>query len=298
MPWWASSPESGVTVTSCRRRVSSSTAKGRSCPAFGQMVRLSASALLEMEVCQLLNQCEEVCGRPRRTARHQELNLRYERLESHAAGPGHNQKPLEWIHPKVCGHSGVIRHRRTGDRWLRASTATRDPAPHSRRTFSVLQSADDTLRQLRHMLHQTQELRLLKAARPLARHEVGPLAEGLPLSSISTLFKQIQNLGSPETNWSRNISGSSPSGGSFRTRPSIREHSPTPGTRTRSHPRCSRTRRPRTGLTRPKSSQIVCLVTEQVVYPHLLLRYASFWNQRLRPASAANVLRAMKTITG
>ena len=159
-------------------------------PAFGQMVRLSASALLEMEVCQLLNQCEEVCDGTQDCA-HQELNLRYERLEA-------MQRDLGTIKSRWSGY--IRRYVAIPELSVTAEPATDGFEPQlppetpllAPGDLQRLQSADDTLRQLRHMLHQTQELRLLKAARPLARHEAGPPTEASPLTSMSTLFKQIQ----------------------------------------------------------------------------------------------------------
>ena len=165
--------------------------KHRVLPAFGKLVRLSVSALLEMEVRRLLNQCEHICDGARDCG-HQELNLRYERLESMQRELGAIKKRWsEYILASVARPEFAVTAEPGGDEFepqLPPTATVLAPEDTAR-----LQSAKDTVRQLRQMLHQTQELQLLRAAQPLAGHEALPLGEASTAgSSMSILLRQIE----------------------------------------------------------------------------------------------------------
>lgn len=164
--------------------------KTRVLPAFGRLVRLSVSALLEIELCQLLNQCEEICEGAT-DCEHKELNSRYERLEAMQCNLGRiRSRWSEYIQRRIAAPEvSVTTEAICGcfDPQLPADTPLLAPEDLAR-----LQRAKDTLRQLRHTLHHTQELLLLKSARPLDRDEDGSRTVGSQINAMSTLLKEVQ----------------------------------------------------------------------------------------------------------
>ena len=166
--------------------------KNKVLPVFAKMVRLSASALLEIEVRRLINQCEQICA-DAEECDHQELNRRYERLEL-------MQRALGAIKTRW---SGYLSERVAIPEFAAVSGPSADSFAPLLPPDAVLLSSDDlarlrgahdTLRQLRHALHQTQELRLLRAARPLAGHEAYTRALGVTMmSSLSVHLREIQS---------------------------------------------------------------------------------------------------------
>ena len=164
--------------------------KNKVLPAFGKLVRLSVSALLEMEVRRLINQCEQVCDGAENCA-HKELNERYERLETmHRELGAIKKRWSEYIVASVAKPEFAATSEPTSDDFapaLPASAVVLAPEDVAR-----LQGAKDTVRQLRLMLHQTQELQLLRATKPLAGHEASQGREEPAMSSMSMLLRQIQ----------------------------------------------------------------------------------------------------------
>ena len=159
-------------------------------PVFGQMVRLSTSALLEMEVCRLINQGEQICDGAE-ACDHQELNRRYERLEDVQRELGTIKK--RWS-DYLCERVAVLEHAATSgpstDQF--APRLPQDATLLSVEDLDRLSGARDTLRQLRHALHQTQELRLLRSAKPLASHEESTRVQGMTMSGVSASLREIQ----------------------------------------------------------------------------------------------------------
>ena len=162
-------------------------------PVFGRLVRLSASALLEIDVRRLVNQCEQVCDGIEDCSQ-KEFNQRYERLvamqrELRALEARWNQyiftrvitpevaalseKRIDYVDPRLQPESSML----------------------SSEDVARLEHARATLKILRHWLHQTQELQLLKSTRPLAGQDLGTGLAATSASNISIMLKQIQTPG-------------------------------------------------------------------------------------------------------
>ena len=165
--------------------------KHRVLPVFGKMVRLSASALLEIEVRRLINRCEQVCDGAEGCDQ-QELSRRYDRLEL-------MQRELGTIKTRW---SGYLSERVAIPEFAATSGPSTDSfaplLPPDATLLSAddlvrLRGAQDTLRQLRHALHQTQELRLLRTTRPLAGHAANTRTDGVTMSSMSMRLREIQS---------------------------------------------------------------------------------------------------------
>ena len=164
--------------------------KSKVLPAFGKLVRLSVSALLEMEVRRLINQCEQICDGAK-DCEHKELNRRYERLETMQRELGAIKKRWsEYILTSIAKPEFAITAEPAGDAFEPQLPPTSTvPAAED---IARLQRAKDTVRQLRQMLHQTQELQLLKATQPLAGYDADPRNEEPAMTSMSMLLRQIQ----------------------------------------------------------------------------------------------------------
>ena len=143
-----------------------------------------------MEVRRLINQSEQICDGAGDCG-HKELNARYERLESMQRELGAIKKRWsEYILTTIAKPEFAVTAEPAGDAFepqLPPDSTVLGPEDVAR-----LQRARDTVRQLRQMLHQTQELQLLKVTQSLAGHEASLRNEEPAASSMSMLLRQIQ----------------------------------------------------------------------------------------------------------
>ena len=156
-------------------------------PVFSQTVKLSVSALLEIETRRLVNRCEQICD-GLETCDHTEFNRRYEQLDA--------------LHRELR----TIRNRWSG--YILSRVVTPEVAVLSERQIDYfdprlqpdstvlttddlarLDEAEAILKSLRHLPHQTQEIQLLKSAHPLTADAALP---GSPLNSLSVFLSQLQ----------------------------------------------------------------------------------------------------------
>ena len=163
-------------------------------PAFSNLVRLSTSTLLEMEVRRLINQCEQICDGAE-DCEHKELNQRYEQLESMQRALGATKNRWnEYLLNSVAKPEFAATAESSDNNGFEIQLPS-VPTVLSSEDVARLQRANDTMRQLRQMLHQTQELQLLRAAKPLAGHEI---CVGHGKSSVSSMFLLLKQIQAPD----------------------------------------------------------------------------------------------------
>lgn len=156
-------------------------------PVFSQTVKLSVSALLEIETRRLVNRCEQICD-GLETCDHREFNRRYEQLDT-------LQREIRAIKNRWSGYLlsrvvtpevAVLSERRID---YFDSRLQPDSTVLTTDDLARLDEAEAVLKSLRHLLHQTQEIQLLKSAHPLAADVAVP---GSSLNSLPVFLSQIQ----------------------------------------------------------------------------------------------------------